>query len=54
MHGLRDISGMYRVMVGVGAVVPLLDQAEELPNLRRVQFEVRDQTVHVEQVHAQH
>lgn len=54
MHGLRDVSCVHRVVIGIRTVVALLDEAEELPGLRHVQLEVGQQPVDVKQMHTQH
>lgn len=52
MHGLCDIGSVNRVVVGVRAVIPLLDQTEQLPSLSRVQVEMSQEAVHLEEMHA--
>lgn len=50
VHGLRDIGGMDSVVVGVVAVVVLLDQDEEPPEFDHVQLEELHQAILVQQV----
>lgn len=54
VHRLRHVSGVDRVMVGIVAVVSVLDQTEQLPDTHDVQLEVVHEAVPVEQVDAEH
>lgn len=50
VHGLRDIGGVDSVVIGVAAVVVLLDQDEEPPEFDHVQLEELHQAILVQQV----
>lgn len=54
MHGLRDVSRVNGVVVGVGAVVSLFDEAEQFPRLDGIEVEIRHQPINVEEMNAQH
>lgn len=53
VHGLCDICGVDSVVVGVVAVVVLLDHDEEPPEFDHVQLEELHQAILVQQVEGQ-
>jgi len=51
-HGLGNVGSVDSIVVGVGSVVTLLDQSEELPYDKRVEAVVIEQVVHLKKMYA--
>lgn len=45
---------MHRIVVGIRAVIAFFDEAEQPPGLSCIQLEMRNQSIGVEEMNAQH